>query len=200
MNSQNYQKLMEQRMEQLAPGTPLLLHVCCAPCASVALERLAGRFAPRVFFENPNLWPEEEYTLRKSEVARLLREMPLQNPAAWVESAYGPEGFSGAVSGLEAEAEGGARCAACFALRLEAAAQKTAELGLGLFTTSLTVGPNKNAALLNELGSRAAQKYGVEFLPCDFKKKEGYKRSLALSAEYGLYRQNYCGCRFSLRE
>ncbi len=193
----NYQKEMEQMLAGLPEGQPLLLHSCCAPCSSAVLEVLASRLSVTLFYYNPNIWPQAEYLRRRDEQQRLLRQLPVKYPVQFVEGAYDPERFLAAVAGLEEAPEGGDRCAVCFSLRLAAAAQAALDRDIGLFTTTLTVSPHKNAALLNEVGSQAAQEAGIQFLPSDFKKQDGYKRSLQLSAQYGLYRQQYCGCRFS---
>lgn len=197
----NFNRQMARRMARLPKGTPLLLHVCCGPCASAVIERLAAHFSLTLLYANPNIWPEEEYRLRFETLRKLLQALPTETPVAV--DALPPwehEAFLRRAEGHEAQPEGGSRCAACFALRLEAAARRTAELGLGLFTTTLTVSPHKNAALLNELGASAAARWQVEFLNSDFKKQNGYARSIQLSREYGLYRQNYCGCEFSLAQ
>lgn len=177
----------------------LLLHACCAPCSSYCLEYLSQYFDITVLYYNPNISPAEEYLKRVAEVRRLVGEMPMKNPVTMVETTYSPTLFYQAVKGLEQEPEGGRRCEVCFRLRLDEAARYAKAGGFDFFTTTLTISPLKNAPLLNAIGDEMAQKYGVAFLPSDFKKKEGYKRSIALSAQYGLYRQNFCGCVFSKR-
>jgi predicted adenine nucleotide alpha hydrolase (AANH) superfamily ATPase len=176
----------------------LLLHVCCAPCSSAVLERLNAAFRVTVHFDNPNLDSESEFALRAGEAQRLVRE------TGWAEgfilSPYEPQTWAAAIRGLEGEPEGGARCAACFRLRLGRAAGLAKELGFDYFTTTLTLSPRKDAALLNRLGREAAEAAGVAFLPGDFKKRGGYARSVALSRQYGLYRQDYCGCVYSRRK
>lgn len=176
----------------------LLLHVCCAPCSSAVLERLAGSFEVILYFDNPNLDTGGEHALRALEVERLARE------TAWAKQViitpYEPEIYLQAVHGLEDEPEGGARCEVCFRLRLSHAARAASEHGCDWFTTTLTISPRKNAAMLNRLGEEAGKAAGVPFLPSDFKKQGGYQRSIALSREFGLYRQNYCGCAFSRRD
>jgi len=182
-------------------GTPtLLLHSCCAPCSSYVLEYLSGRFDITVFFYNPNITEEEEYLHRKEELKRLIESMPLLSPVHFLEAPWDPENYLRLVTGLESEKEGGARCVRCFSMRLEKAAEAAKNGGFDYFTTSLTISPKKNAELLNSVGEAAAEKYGVTWLPSDFKKRNGYQRSIELSAEYGLYRQNYCGCVFSRRQ
>lgn len=193
----NFNRQMEKAMENIPAGESLLLHSCCGPCSSAVLERLAKHFKVTILYYNPNIWPAGEYARRKDEQKRLLALQPMQYPVEFVEGAWEHDSFLRAAKGLEAEPEGGARCAACFALRLQQSARWAAEQGFAWFTTTLSVSPHKNAALLNALGQQAAQKHNISFLCADFKKKDGYKRSIELSKEYGLYRQDYCGCEFS---
>ena len=203
MNKINYQKELEkviERNRRLGWVPKLLLHVCCAPCSSYCLEYLSLYFDITVYFYNPNISVKEEYDYRLSEEERFISLKEFKYPVKMTESEYRPEDFFKAVKGLEAEPEGGKRCRECFRLRLEATAKKAAELGFDFFTTTLTLSPLKNAALLNEIGVEMGERYGVEWLCSDFKKKEGYKRSIELSREYSLYRQNYCGCVFSRRD
>lgn len=179
-------------------GKPLLLlHVCCAPCSSAVLERLRDAFRIIAFFDNPNIDTEAEHRLRAGETVRLAQE------TGWAErviiSPYDPGAFMAAVRGMEGEPEGGARCAECFRLRLSRSAGAARDLGCDHFTTTLTLSPRKDAALLNRLGNEAGETHGVPFLPSDFKKRGGYLRSIQISRERGLYRQDYCGCAFSRR-
>ena len=193
----NYNLEMERRLARLE-GTPrLLLHCCCAPCSSAVLERLDGHFLLDAFYDNPNIAPESEYRFRLDELRRLTAEMPLRRRPEVLDPPYSPQDFLRAAQGLEREPEGGRRCEACFRLRLENTARRARDEGYDFFATTLTISPLKNAALLNAIGLELAEKYGVEWLVSDFKKKDGYRRSLELSAQYGLYRQNYCGCAFS---
>ncbi len=179
----------------------LLLHSCCGPCSSAVLERLTPDFELTVFYYNPNIYPAEEYYKRVEEQKRLINAFPAVHPIHFVAGDYFPADFHEAVKGLEKEPEGGARCRECFRLRLQEAARTAHELHMEYFTTTLTISPLKNAAVLNALGEEIAEGYeGLSFLPSDFKKRNGYKRSCELSAEYGMYRQDYCGCVFSLRE
>lgn len=203
MGKRNYQKEMEAvvadvRKEGRVPS--LLLHSCCAPCSSAVLERLTPDFALTVFYYNPNISPQAEYEKRSAELRRLIESFPRVHEITLVEGRYDPERFYEVSEGLEECPEGGARCRACFSLRLGEAARVCRTLGLDYFTTTLSISPLKNAAVLNEVGEEAAGKYGVRFLPSDFKKKDGYRRSIELSHEYGLYRQDFCGCEFSKRE
>lgn len=178
----------------------LLLHSCCAPCSSAVLEFLSQYMEITVFYFNPNIFPEEEFLHRISEQKRLIGELPCKNPVKFTERGWQSERFYEAVRGLEDIPEGGERCFACYRLRLEETAKLAAEEGYDWFATTLSVSPYKNAEKLNEIGEELGEKYGVRHLPSDFKKKDGYKRSIELSAEYGLYRQNYCGCVYSKRE
>lgn len=199
----NYQREMEKVLEtvQTTGEVPrLFLHSCCAPCSSYVLEYLSRYFRITVFYYNPNISPQEEYEERTREVARLIQELPANYPIQLVVGAYQPEKFYEAVKGHEEDPEGGERCGICFRLRLEEAARLASEGGYDWFTTTLTISPLKNAPYLNAIGEEMGEKYGVRFLNSDFKKKNGYKRSTELSAQYQLYRQNYCGCVFSKRE
>ena len=197
----NYQLEMERVLHREAGHTPrLLLHCCCAPCASFVLESLAPHFCIRAHYDNPNIDSAEEYARRAGELQRLAAQMPLANAVSVAVVPYAPAEFYAAVRGLEAIPEGGARCRACYRLRLARAAQAAAAGKYDYFTTTLSISPHKNAAWLNEIGEECAQEYGVRWLPSDFKKRDGFKRSTVLSAQYGLYRQNYCGCAFSRKE
>jgi hypothetical protein len=200
MNKVNYQKELDKVIEKnvLEGKVPsLLLHVCCAPCSSYCLEYLSQYFNITVFYYNPNISIKEEYEYRLSEEKRLLSEMPFKNPVKIIDSTYEPEKFYRAVKGLEKEPEGGKRCLECFRLRLSETARKAKELGIDYLTTTLTISPLKDSQALNQIGAECAAEYGVNWLYSDFKKREGYKRSIVLSKEYNLYRQNYCGCVFS---
>ena len=195
----NYQKEMEKQIASFSEGEKplLLLHSCCGPCSSYVLQYLTRFFRIALYYYNPNINPPEEYEHRLSEQKRLLSEMPFSSDVFLVESEYDPQEFFERVKGLETEPEGGARCTECFRLRLLASAQKAKKIGADYFTTTLTVSPHKNAPLLNQLGEEYGKQIGVPFLPSDFKKNGGYQESIRLSKEYGLYRQNYCGCVFS---
>ncbi|MBQ8967462.1 epoxyqueuosine reductase QueH [Ruminococcus sp.] len=199
----NYQRKLDDIIKSLDPAAPppkLLLHSCCAPCSSYVLEYLTQYFSITVFYYNPNIFPPEEYDHRVKELQRLISELPVKNPVTLVERGYHPQEFYTAVKGLENIPEGGERCFACYRLRLEHTAQLAAELGADYFTTTLSISPYKNSAKLNEIAEELGEVYSLSALPSDFKKKNGYKRSIELSAEYGLYRQDYCGCVFSKRE
>ena len=195
MNRINYDALMLRALEGAAEKR-VLLQACCAPCASHCLSELAGKTRVTVYFYNPNLSDREEYEKRRAELLRLIGE------TGWADAldcAYAPEDFAAVAAGYEDAPEGGARCARCFRLRLEHTAAAAKENGYDLFGTTLTLSPLKNADLINRIGFEAGERYGVEYLPSDFKKRGGYQHSLDLSREHCLYRQNYCGCAFSTR-
>ncbi len=199
----NYQKEMDQLIEKLAKEKrrpKLLIHSCCAPCSSYVLEYLSGYFEITVFYYNPNIYPPEEYVRRAEEQQHLLQAMPLSGEVQFRSGAYEPDRYYEAVRGKEDEPEGKGRCFTCYELRLREAAQLAKQEGYEYFTSTLSISPHKNADKLNEIGSRLAAEYGVLYLPSDFKKKNGYKRSIELSKEYSLYRQDYCGCVYSMRE
>lgn len=208
MNKVNYQAELEKLLKTL-PDTQrrLFLHSCCAPCSSYCLEYLRNYFEVTVFYYNPNISFGEEYRHRVEELERLVKELNEEadgtegiNRIRLEEGPYEPEKFFAAVKGLEDCPEGGERCFVCYELRLREAARRAAEGGYDFFTTTLTISPLKNAQKLNEIGQRLGQEYGVACLPSDFKKKGGYQRSIELSREHELYRQDYCGCVFSKRE
>ncbi len=200
MVQRNYQKELDKKIEQLTREEKvptLLLHSCCAPCSSYCLEYLSQYFTITVFYYNPNITEESEYRLRVEEQMRLIEAMDTKYPISFIEGDYNPDSFFEITKGLEDAPEGGARCMKCFRFRLLESAKVAAKEGVDYFTTTLTISPLKNAPALNAIGEEAGKVYGVEFLPSDFKKKNGYKRSIELSKEYDLYRQNYCGCVFS---
>lgn len=203
MNKVNYQKILDgiiSNLQKTNTVPTLLLHVCCAPCSSYCLEYLSQYFKITVFFYNPNISERAEYQHRLKEEKRFISEMNFKYPVNIIEGEYSPLEYFSAVKGLENEPEGGERCKKCFELRLEKSARIAREMNFDYFTTTLTISPLKNAPLLNQIGERFADVYDVKWLNSDFKKKEGYKRSIVLSAEHNLYRQNYCGCVFSKRE
>ena len=202
MNQRNYQKELDEiirRNEASGTVPKLLLHACCAPCSSYCLEYLDPYFDITVFYFNPNIDDGAEYEKRVEEEKRLIAEMPLSRPVKFLEGPYVPEEYHALVKGHEKDPEGGERCGICFEQRLRAAAETAARLQFDFFTTTLTISPLKNAARLNGIGEACGKKAGVPFLPSDFKKRNGYKRSTELSREYGLYRQDYCGCSYSKR-
>ena len=199
----NYQKELEKLIEQLSREErvpKLLLHSCCAPCSSYVLEYLSKHFEITVFYYNPNIFPENEYTKRILEQQTLISDMKAKYPVSFLAGNYDRNRFFQIAEGLEHLREGGERCFKCYELRLEEAAKVAKDAGFDYFTTTLSISPLKNADKLNEIGTRLADKYGVQYLQSDFKKKNGYKRSIELSSEYGLYRQDYCGCEYSFRD
>ncbi len=193
----NYQKKLDATIASLE-GTPrLLLHACCAPCSSYVLEYLAQYFAITLLFYNPNIDQRAEYQKRLDELTRLVALQPHKNPVAFLPARYDPNEFSEIARGYEAEPEGGARCMRCYRLRMEETARAAAEGGFDFFTTTLSISPHKNAEALNRIGEHLSKMYSVPYLYADFKKRGGYQRSIVLSREYNLYRQNFCGCRYS---
>lgn len=198
--SRNYAKELErliQKLQQEGKVPRLLLHACCAPCSSAVLEYLSQYFAITLLYYNPNIAPLEEYQKREAELRRLVSQMKFTHPVELLPCQYDGQAFVQAARGLEGEPEGGKRCEACFRLRLRYAAQEAARMRFDYYTTTLSISPMKNAPLLNQLGEEIGREFGVAHLPSDFKKKDGYKRSVQLSKEYDLYRQDYCGCAFS---
>ena len=200
---ENYQLKLDKEIQHItAKGwrPRLLLHVCCAPCSSYVLEYLSQYFDITVCFYNPNISPKSEYDYRAQELMRLAEQMPLPYPVLCRIEDYDPSAFLAIAKGLENEPEGGQRCTACYRLRLTETAKIAASEGYDYFTTTLSISPLKDAVRLNTIGGELAQKYQIPYLYSDFKKREGYKRSIHLSAEYNLYRQDYCGCAFSKAE
>lgn len=199
MNKINYQNQLDRIIENISPEKPprLLLHSCCAPCSSYTLEYLSRYFDITVYYFNPNISPKQEFDKRFEEQKRLISQMPFKNSVTLVEGAYNYDDFLEIAKGLENVPEGGERCFRCYKMRLESTARLAKEQGFDYFCTTLSISPLKNSQKINELGFEIEEKYGVKWLPSDFKKREGYKRSIELSREYSLYRQNFCGCVFS---
>lgn len=195
----NYQIKMEKIIGTLPKDrVPVLfLHACCAPCSSFVLESISRYFKIRLFFYNPNIFPEDEYLHRLCELRRLISELPLQNEVEVVNGEYCPEKFRELAKGLEHEPERGERCRKCISHRLHETVRQAALCGADYVTTTLSISPHKDAAFINEEGERLCREYGVSWLYSDFKKKGGYLRSIELSREYGLYRQDFCGCVYS---
>lgn len=201
--AENYQRWLDEELRRLTEENKvprLLLHSCCAPCSSYVLEYLSDYFAITVLYYNPNIIPQEEFERRLSEQRRLIEQLPHRHPITLMDTAYESESFLAIAAGHESDPEGGERCERCYRLRLTKAAEIARDGGYDYFTTTLSVSPLKNAAMLCAIGKELAQEYGVNYLYSDFKKREGYKRSCQLSAQYRLYRQNYCGCPFSKQE
>ena len=197
-NKRNYQKELDAKIAGLHGEVPtLLLHSCCAPCSSYVLEYLSQYFSITLFYYNPNIYPPTEYEHRVEEQQRLIRSLPAVHPISFCPGPYDSDRFYELTRGMENVPEGGERCTVCFRLRLEETARQARAHGFDFFGTTLTVSPHKDAQRLNAIGAELAQQYGVRWLPSDFKKREGYKRSIELSKQYGLYRQEYCGCLYS---
>lgn len=198
MNKRNLQKELDEIIAAADRKYKLLLHVCCAPCSSYCLEYLTRYFDVTVYFSNSNIDDCVEYEKRREEEKRLLGQMCPQ--VSFVEGKYDPEYYHELVKGHEDDPERGERCAICFAMRLGESAKYASENGYDYYTTSLSISPLKDEQKLCEIGEKAAEKYNVKYLPSDFKKKGGYQRSIELSKEYGLYRQDYCGCSYSRKK
>lgn len=198
----NYQKELDKLIQRLTNEQKvpkLLLHSCCAPCSSYVLEYLSNYFEITVFYYNPNIYPESEYTKRIWEQQKLIDEMKTKHPVSFIAGPYEGERFYEMAKGLEEVKEGGVRCFGCYELRLRETAKIAKDAEYDYFTTTLSISPLKNAEKLNEIGTKLGEEYGIAYLQSDFKKKNGYKRSIELSKQYGLYRQDYCGCEFSIR-
>lgn len=206
-NNINFQQKLDRMIEEVSAETEqgkkvpsLLLHSCCAPCSSYVLEYLSRYFSITVFYYNPNISEETEYRKRVEEQKRLIGELPVKCPVSFLEGRYNPNEYYDAVKGFEDLGERSRRCYLCYELRLAYTAQIAKDKGFDYFTTTLSISPYKNATWLNEIGEKLQQKYGVDYLYADFKKKNGYKRSIELSEQYHLYRQDFCGCSFSKEE
>lgn len=196
----NYNTKMEEEIAKLKEQneTPrLLLHSCCAPCSSHVIDVLSPFFHITILYYNPNIEPYEEYEKRKEEEIRFINEFPHKNDITMLDCDYDNEKYHATIKGLEQEKEGGARCSKCYFLRMEKTAKIAKENNFDYFATTLTVSPLKNSQKLNEIGEILSEKYQINYLYSDFKKKEGYKHSIALAKEYNLYRQDYCGCIYS---
>ena len=196
----NYDLEMEKQMSNLKEGDSLLLHACCAPCSTACLERLANFFKVTIFYYNPNITDENEYKKRIEEIKKLLSLINPKYKVELLEGNYDPKVFLDMSKGLEMEPERGKRCYKCYELRLEETAKIASKLGFNNFCTTLTLSPHKNANWINEIGEKLNNEYESNYLYSDFKKKEGYKRSIELSKQYDLYRQDYCGCIYSKRD
>lgn len=193
----NYSLELEKIINNLQ-GTPnLLLHSCCAPCSSYVLSYLSDYFNITILYYNPNISPFEEYEKRKQEQIRLIYEMKFKNPVSIMDADYDNTEFERLAKGLENAKEGGLRCLKCYNLRLEKTAYLAKKNNFDYFGTTLTVSPYKNSEKLNIIGSKLEEKYKISYLYSDFKKKDGYKKSIEFSKQYNLYRQNYCGCKYS---
>ena len=191
----NYQNKMQEIIESLNFRPKLLLHSCCGPCSTTVLTLLVSHFDITVLYYNPNIEPKEEYYKRKEEQIRFIKEFNNEH-IKFMDCDYNNQNFRSRVVGLEQEREGGARCAVCFKLRLEKTAEIAKALDFDYFGTTLTVSPHKNSEVINKIGALLETEYGVKYLYSDFKKNDGYKKSIELSKKYNLYRQDYCGCEF----
>ena len=196
----NYNCKMEGIIEKIEEGSKLLLHACCAPCSSAVLERLGNFFNIVILYYNPNITNKEEYEKRLDEINKFVSRFKTKYKIEVISGNYEPCKFFEIAKGLENEPERGIRCYKCYQLRLEETAKIAKENGFDYFTTTLSLSPYKNANWINEIGSELEKKYSVNFLYSDFKKKNGYKRSIELSKKFNLYRQDYCGCVYSLRD
>ena len=199
----NFQRALDKTLAELTASgqTPrLLLHSCCAPCSSYVIEYLTEYFEMTIYYYNPNIYPDSEYEKRVAEQQELIRAVKTRHPVTMITEEHRASEFYEKIKGLEDLPEGGARCLRCYKLRLEETAKKAKELGFDFFTTTLSISPLKNAEALNGIGEALGREYGVRHLMADFKKKDGYKRSVELSKQYGLYRQDYCGCVYSMNE
>ena len=193
----NYQLLLDETIKNLANVPKLLLHACCAPCSSYCIEYLSNYFEITIYYYNPNIDKEDEYDYRYSELERFIKEFKTKYPVHLVNAGYHKEDFENISKGLENEPERGARCLKCYRLRLEKSYQYAKENNFDYITTTLTLSPHKNSKVINEIGGDLEKEYLVPYLYSDFKKRDGYKRSITLSHEYNLYRQDYCGCKYS---
>lgn len=197
----NYQLLLDKELENIVSSnkTPkLLLHSCCAPCSSYVIEYLSEYFEITIFYYNPNIYPYEEYMKRVEEQKEFIKKISTKNKINFIEGIYDNNRYNEIVKGLENEKEGSNRCFKCYRMRLEETIKMAKELNYDYFTTTLSISPYKNSNKLNEIGIELEQEYNVKYLYADFKKKNGYKRSIELSKIYNLYRQDYCGCIHSL--
>lgn len=194
---ENYNKKLEQIIQKLDYTPNLLLHSCCAPCSSYVISYLTKYFNITIFYYNPNISPIEEYNKRKEEQIKLINSIKQENPINIIDCDYDNNLYEEKIKGLEQEPEKGKRCTICFNLRLEKTAVTAKNNNYDYFGTTLTVSPYKNCQLINEIGYNLENKYNIKWLPSDFKKNDGYKKSIELSKKYNLYRQNYCGCKYS---
>jgi len=199
----NYQLILDQTLEHLSKETKipsLLLHVCCAPCSSYVLEYLSNYFYITILYYNPNIYPEEEFHKRQQELKQFLKVQPAKYPIKLIETTFDNKPFHQKIKNLEHLGERSPRCYQCYLLRMEEAAKYAKENHFDYFTTVLSISPYKNSEWINEIGYQLEKEYQINYLPADFKKKNGYLRSLELSKKYNLYRQNYCGCIYSKLE
>ena len=198
----NYQLLLDKELDkikQLDYVPKLLLHACCAPCSSYVLEYLSNYFKISILYYNPNITEKEEYDKRLDELKRFIKEIKYANPVDIVDCEYNPNDYFETIKGLESDKEGGQRCYRCYEMRMRKTAEVASNNDYDYFTTTLSISPYKNSQWINEIGESLEQEYNTKYLYADFKKRNGYKRSIELSNIYKLYRQNYCGCIYSKR-
>ena len=195
---ENYNNKMKEIIASLDYTPKILLHSCCGPCSTTVINVLSKYFIVDVLYYNPNIEPEEEYLKRKHEQIKFINEFKGDNPVTFIDADYDNKDFMTDLHPLKDEKEGGARCAVCIKKRMEYTAKKAKELGYDFFTTTLTVSPHKNSEMINKIGASLEEKYSIKFLYSDFKKEDGYLKSIKYAKEYDLYRQNYCGCRYSI--
>lgn len=196
----NYQKILDEELDKIIKEKKvpkLLIHSCCAPCSSYVLEYLTNYFEITIYYYNPNIQPENEYRRRVQEQKNFIHNLKTKNKVEFIEGSYDVNEFFNMCKGMENLKEGGERCFKCYHMRLRESSKLAKKLGFDYFTTTLSISPHKNAQKLNEIGKKLEDEYGIKYLYSDFKKKNGYKRSIELSKEYGLYRQDYCGCIYS---
>lgn len=196
----NYHKICKEILTNLNYTPKILLHSCCAPCSSQVITLLTEYFDITILYYNPNIYPKDEYIKRKEEQIKLINEIEHKNKIDIIDCDYEINIYENTIKGLENEAEGGKRCQQCFILRLEKTAQIAKKLNYNYFSTTLTVSPHKNSTIINNIGYELEKKYNIKWLPSDYKKEEGYKKSIELSKKYNLYRQDYCGCKYSIRK
>ena len=196
----NYHKICKEILTNLNYTPKILLHSCCAPCSSQVITLLTEYFDITILYYNPNIYPKDEYIKRKEEQIKLINEIKHKNKIDIIDCDYENNIYENTIKGLENEPEGGKRCQQCFILRLEKTAQIAKKLNYNYFSTTLTVSPHKNSTIINNIGYELEKKYNIKWLPSDYKKEEGYKKSIELSKKYNLYRQDYCGCKYSIRK
>lgn len=196
----NYDLEMEKQLKNIKEGSSLLLHACCAPCSSAVLERIGNIFEITIFYYNPNITEKEEYQKRIEEIKKLISYLHPKYPIKLIEGNHEPDKYLSTIKGLEEEPERGKRCYKCYELRLEETAKIAEKLNIPYFCTTLTLSPHKNSNWINEIGMNLNEKYQPTYIYSDFKKKDGYKRSIELSKEFNLYRQDYCGCIYSKKK
>lgn len=196
---ENYQLKLEKILNEIDSPKKLFLHSCCGPCSSYVIEYLSNYFEITIYYYNPNISEKTEFNKRLEEQKRIVRELPTKYKVDVIEGNFDNDRYEEIIKGLENEPEGGSRCYKCYKLRMEETAKMAKKLGYDYFTTTLSISPYKNANWINEIGEELEKEYDIKYLYADFKKKNGYKRSIELSKIYNLYRQDYCGCKYSIR-